>query len=190
MSRQLNRDAGARCSRCGSSFGHLRGCSLEDLTLLPTQETNIRHNPEDVSAFDVDCLLHEIDYLRTELKESQWLTKNAVDELANLKEIHAACELEIHLRAVTIREKNAELIIAKEQLNEAHRMWNASLEVQAEFEKEDLGLRERMKGRILQLKQRHGDISEHEPDMRAIGRLEGNIGALEWALREMERPRE
>lgn len=75
MSRQLNRDAGARCLRCGSSFGHLRGCSLEDLTLQPTQETNIRHNPEDVSAFDVDCLLHEIDRLREE-QSKHWVAAN------------------------------------------------------------------------------------------------------------------
>lgn len=97
-----------RCHVCGSNYGHHRGCKLEDLSLKPEQESAIRSDPGNVSEFDVECLLHEIDYLRTELKESQWLTKNAVDELAALKELHANCETEISLRVLKEQHKECD----------------------------------------------------------------------------------
>lgn len=111
MSRHPN-----RCHVCGSNYGHHRGCKLADLSLKPEQESAIRSDPGNVSEFDVECLLHEIDYLRTELKESQWLTKNAVDELAALKELHANCETEISLRVSAIQGKNGEIAALKDEI--------------------------------------------------------------------------
>lgn len=131
----------AGCRVCGAQYGHHRGCKLEDLSLKPEQESAIRSDPGNLSEFDVECLLHELDRLRTELKESQWLTRKAVNELAALKETHANCETEIHLRALTIQQKNREIAQLVVQLSEANRLWNASLEVQAELEAEIVSLR-------------------------------------------------
>lgn len=39
--------------------------------------------------------------------------------------------------------------------------------------------------RIAAMKTRLEEQRENEPDLRAIGRTEGNIGALEWVLREL-----
>lgn len=101
-----------RCLRCGGEYVHLRGCSLEDLTLQAIQENYIRNNPEDVSEFDVCCLLHEIDRMR---KDRDDVFRNAVDAM---------------------KAKEIELEQMRTELAEANRCWRGALEAQAGLESE------------------------------------------------------
>lgn len=71
-----------------------------------------------------DKLRKEYAELQIELRESQWLTKRAVEETAALK---SDCETEIALRALAIQKKNEELADLKRLDAATMEAYNANL---------------------------------------------------------------